>query len=145
MPSLKVSEIQASVRPAATYVASLLHAIAREEQAGRRPARLTEKGLATWSRFKGRLTSIDLAVLLFEDAAVVHPTPFQTGPPAVDEVSRLIIDDWLKEISKLGLESESTTYIAEQAQLLGLTKRLAKSELHVVKAHQKVFELPGTG
>ena len=32
-----------------------------------------------------------------------------------------------------------------QARLLGLPTRLSRSDLHVVKPHQKVLELPGTG
>jgi hypothetical protein len=32
-----------------------------------------------------------------------------------------------------------------QAQRLGVPSRLARSELHQVKPHQKVLELPGTG
>jgi hypothetical protein len=39
----------------------------------------------------------------------------------------------------------AAVYVEEQARLLGLRSRLARSELHVVKAHQRVLELPGTG
>ena len=149
MPSLYLGEVQASVLPAGKWTAALLHALAREEALGRRSQRLTEPGLATWARFKGRLTSTDLAALLFEDAAVIHPIPFD--PALLDEalvfreLSWLIVDKWLEAIPNLDLQTSSADYISEQAQLLGLQKRLARSELHVVKAHQKVLELPGTG
>jgi len=147
--SLDLSEVQASVLAPGRWAAALLHALAREEAAGRRPPRLTEPGLATWTRFRGRLTSTDLLALLFEDAAVIHPIPF--SPAALgealglQELSRLIVDGWLEAIPKLALQAPSPDYIFEQAQLLGLPRRLARSELHVVKAHQKVLELPGTG
>jgi hypothetical protein len=36
-------------------------------------------------------------------------------------------------------------YIAAQARLLELPTRIARSDLHVVKPHQKVLELPGKG
>jgi hypothetical protein len=39
----------------------------------------------------------------------------------------------------------STGCRSEQARLLGLPTRMARSDLHVVKPHQKVLELPGTG
>ena len=43
------------------------------------------------------------------------------------------------------LDTPGADYIGEQARLLGLPTRMARSELHVVKPHQKVLELPGTG
>ena len=58
-----------------TYAAALVEAIAREEIAGRRSARLTEPGQATWQRFRGRLGNGDLLRLLAEDGAVVHLSP----------------------------------------------------------------------
>ena len=42
-------------------------------------------------------------------------------------------------------QPEPAEYIAAQARLLGVPSRLARSDLHVVKPHHRVLELPGTG
>ena len=72
MPSLDISGLTSDQRPTGAWAAALLLALAREEAVGRRPQRLTEPRLATWTRFRGRLTSVDLVALLFEDAAVIN-------------------------------------------------------------------------
>jgi hypothetical protein len=149
MPSFDVSGLTDAQLPTGVWAASLLHAIARDEAAGRRRPALTEPKLDTWARFRGRLSSVDLVSLLFEDAAVLHRVPFD--PEAVggslrpDRLPETVTDEWLKAIGSLALESASADYILEQARLLGLPTRMARSDLHVVKAHQKVLELPGTG
>jgi hypothetical protein len=56
-----------------------------------------------------------------------------------------VAEGWLDAIAALDTHQSSADYIAAQARLLGLTTRMARSELHVVKPHQKVLELPGTG
>ncbi|MDX9722493.1 MAG: hypothetical protein RBU37_17235 [Myxococcota bacterium] len=235
-------------RNTAAWTASLLVALARDEVAGRRPARLTEPGLATWNRFRGRLSAPDFIDLLFEDAAVLHHIPFAlsklggtgqapnqqelggtgqapnqqklggtgqapnqqklggtgqapnqqklggtgqapnqqklggtgqapnqqklggtgqapnqqklggTGqaPNQQDQqeiaselrASRLpsaLCERWLEALPGLELRAKPEDYIAAQARLLGVPSRLARSELHVVKPHHKVLELPGTG
>src|SRR5205814_3027574 len=43
------------------------------------------------------------------------------------------------------LSEPGVEYVAEQARVLGIPTRMARSDLHVVKPHQKVLELPGTG
>ncbi len=129
--------------PDVIYAASLLHALARDEAAGRRPQRLLEPELATWARFKGRLTSRHLLRLLCEDAAVVHKIPFEGHK--LDDVPDELIDAWLSELPRLDLKAASADYIAAQAKLLGLPTRLGRSELHQMKPHQRVLELPGTG
>ena len=149
MPGLDVSRLAPDQRPTGIWAATLLHALARDEAAGRRPQRLTEPNLATWSRFRGRLTAGDLVALLFEDAAVLHRVPFD--PTVVDdhlEIDLLpngLANDWLHAISSLDLKTPGADYVGEQARLLGVATKLARSDLHVVKAHQKVLELPGTG
>lgn len=149
MSSLDVSGVASEQRPTATWAASLLHALARDEMAGRRPSRLTEPGLATWKRFRGRLTATDLVALVFEDAAVLHRVPFDaaaTGAPL--DLGRLpasVADGWLDAIARLDTRASSADYIAAQARLLGVPTRMARSELHMVKPHQRVLELPGTG
>ena len=144
-----VSDVAPDHQPTAAWAASLLHALARDEAAGRRPARLTESGLATWNRFRGRLGATDLLALLFEDAAVLHAVPFDAsalgGPLALDALPDDLTQGWLEAVANADLEAPGTKYIAAQASLLGLSTRLARSELHVVKSHQKVLELPGTG
>ncbi|HRG94677.1 MAG TPA: hypothetical protein PLR99_00420 [Polyangiaceae bacterium] len=152
MPRLDVSTLSAELRPTGTWAAALLHALARDEAAGRRPARLTEPRLDTWTRFRGRLTAPDLVALLFEDAAVIHPVPFDAeaihgalGPVRFGALPAPLADAWLAAIPAMDLTSASADYLAEQARLLGVPTRMARSDLHVVKPHQKVLELPGTG
>jgi hypothetical protein len=146
---LNISELTEHQRPTGVWAASLLHALARDEAAGRRRPRLTEPKLDTWARFRGRLTSVDLVCLLFEDAAVLHRVPFD--PEAVrgdlqpERLPEPVTDGWLKSVATLGLDTPGAEYVLDQARLLGLPTRMARSELHVVKQHQRVLELPGTG
>lgn len=149
MRSLNVAELTNEQRPTGIWAAALLHALARDEAAGRRPQRLTEPKFDTWSRFRGRLTSSDFVTLLFEDAAVIHRVPFDPstlgGPIQPERLPESAADSWMLTLGLLPLNEPSADYIAEQARLLGLPTRMARSELHVVKPHQKVLELPGTG
>lgn len=149
MPGFDVTGLAEAQRPTGVWAASLLHALARDEAAGRRRPRLTEPKLDTWTRFRGRLSSVDLVTLLFEDAAVLHRVPFD--PTAVggslrpERLPELVTDGWFEAIASLSLSTAGADYIIEQAKLLGLPTRMARSDLHVVKPHQKVLELPGTG
>lgn len=149
MAGLDVSHLEPHARRRGTWTAALLHSLARDEAAGRRPPRLTEPQLATWSRFRGRLSATDFVDLLFEDAAVLHRIPFAAA--VVDErlendrLSVGVASDWLQAVSSLDLKTPGTDYVGEQARLLGISTKLARSDLHVVKAHQRVLELPGTG
>lgn len=149
MQGFDVSKLTDLQRPAGIWAASLLHAIARDEAAGRRRPALTEPKLDTWTRFRGRLNSVDLISLLFEDAAVLHRMPFDPDalgePLRPDRLPESITDAWLQSIESLRLDTSGPEYILEQARLLGLPTKLARSDLHVVRAHQKVLELPGTG
>jgi hypothetical protein len=149
MTGFDVSPLTDDLRPTGIWAASLLHAIARDEAAGRRTQRLTEPKLDTWARFRGRLTSVDLISLLIEDAAVLHPIPFDVvaldASIRPDRIPETIADAWLKSISALTLDSAGADYVLEQARLLGVPTRMARSDLHIVKPHQKVLELPGTG
>jgi len=126
-----------------------VYALARDETAGRRPQRLTEPRLDTWSRFRGRLTSADFIALLFEDAAVIHPIPFDPsavgGPICTGDLPEATTDAWLRALSSLSLSGPGADYVAEQARFLSVPTRMARSDLQVVKPHQKVLELPGTG
>jgi len=149
VPNLDLSGVAEDQRPTALWAASLLRALARDEVAGRRPQRLTEPQFGTWSRFRGRLTSADLIALLFEDAAVLHRVPFDAaalgdviGPERLTETAA---DAWVRSLGSWPHDEASSDYVLEQARFLGLPTRLARSELHVVKPHQKVLELPGTG
>jgi hypothetical protein len=149
MPGFQVVGLTDDQRPTGTWAASLLRALARDEALGRRRQRLTEPRLDTWSRFRGRLTSVDLVALLFEDAAVIHSVPFDAcavgGPFDLSGFPEVVADAWLRGVGSISLVGPSAEYIGEQASLLGLPTRIARSDLHVVKAHQKVLELPGTG
>lgn len=147
--SLDISTLSLDQRPTGAWAAALLLAVAREEAVGRRPHRVTETGLATWGRFRGRLKAKDLLELIFEDAAVIHPVPFD--PARVDEQLQLqrLPDEapeaWLSALPSIDLNAPGAVYLVEQARLLGVSSKLARSDLHVVKAHQKVLELPSTG
>lgn len=149
MIGLDLTGLSNEQRPTGAWAAVLLHALARDEAAGRRAERLTEPHLSTWNRFRGRLTATDLLGLLFEDAAVLHPVPFDPaavgGPLRVDDLPDSVTQGWLDSLSMLDLKAEGAGYVEAQARLLGLPTRLARSDLHVVKPHQKVLELPGTG
>ncbi len=132
------------------YAGALLLAIARDEAAGRRSPRLTEPGQATWQRFRGRLGSADLLRLLAEDGAVVHPVPFAPGRVGLSLDALEALDDegverFLAELPGTDLRGPGPEYVEAQAGRLGVPTRLARSELHQVKPHQKVLELPGTG
>ncbi|MCG8417453.1 MAG: hypothetical protein MJE77_05855 [Proteobacteria bacterium] len=147
-----IADISQDSWPTAAWAACLVHALVRDEAAGRRPARLTEPGLATWNRFRGRLAVTDLLALLFEDAAVLHPVPFSAraigGPPGPGGLDRLpdsLVQTWLEAVPTLDLERPSAEYIAAVASALELPTRMARSDLHVVKPHQTVLELPGSG
>lgn len=149
MTAFDVSALSDSQRSTGLWAASLLHALARDEAAGRRRPRLTESKLDTWARFRGRLTSTDFVSLLFEDAAVLHRVPFDPNavgaPLRPERLPESITDGWIKSIESLALDTAGADYILEQAKLLGLPTRMARSDLHVVKSHQRVLELPGTG
>ena len=149
MPSLEVGSLDENLRPTGTWASALLHALAREEAAGRRRPALTEAKLDTWTRFRGRLSSVDLVSLLFEDAAVLHRLPFDPeavgGAMRPERLPEAVTDRWLKAIASLSHGMAGTDYIGEQARLLGLPTRMARSDLYVVKPHQKALELPGTG
>lgn len=149
MTSLDLSGLTTEQRPTGAWAAALLHALARDEAAGRRPERLTESKLATWTRFRGRLTSRDLVALVFEDAAVIHRIPFDAANISdqirLDRLPDGVADDWLGSLPSINLKSSGADYVGGQARLLGVPTKLARSDLHVVKAHQRVLELPGTG
>lgn len=152
MSGIDVRGMPAEVQDAARYMSATLHALAREEILGRRSRRLLEDDLATWQRFRGRLTETDLALLLLEDAAVTQPFAFDAagvlGASAV-HLSRLDparLRPWLHALPGLPLEQPGGDYLQEQARRLGLTTRLGRSDLHRgIRPHHKVLELPGTG
>lgn len=149
MGSLDVTELTNEQRSTGIWAASLIYAIARDEASGRRTPRLTEPKLDTWSRFRGRLTSTDLLALLFEDAAVLHRVPFDAsavgGPIDLEGLPESLTDAWLASIGSLSLAGPGSDYVVDQARFLGLPTRMARSELQVVRSHQRVLELPGTG
>ena len=133
--------------------ASLLHALAREEASGRQLPRVMEPGTPTWNRFRGRLKGRDLLDLLFEDAAVQHRIPFDPAhltalageEITLEQVPEALADQWLQGVQGLDLGADSQDYVQEMARFLGVPTRMARADLHVVKSHHKVLELPGTG
>jgi hypothetical protein len=148
MAVLELTGVSDDQRATGAWAAALLLALARDEAAGRRSERLTEPRLATWTRFRGRLGAADFVALLFEDAAVLHPQPSDAstlGGVRVEQLHEAIAEKWLAQLLGLDLKTPGPEYLAEQARLLGVPTKMARSDLHVVKPHQKVLELPGTG
>ena len=151
MLTVPLSRLESRLRPTATFGAAVLQALARDEVAGRRPKRITEPNLATWQRFRGRLGCAHLLQLLCEDAGVVQPVPFDSrtvlGPerPHLGHLPEDLVRDWLGELGSVDLKAPGPDYIMGQARLLGISSRMARAELHQMKAHQKALELPGTG
>lgn len=149
--ALDASVLGAAGHTHGAWTAALLLALARDERAGRRPERLTEPGLATWARLRGRLDTRDLLGLLFEDAAVIHPIPFDAAalgePLDPARLPEAVARNWVAALSAgpAELTADGAAYIAAQARRLGVATRLARSELHVVKPHHRVLELPGSG
>ena len=147
---LQLPALAPDVAVAATYVAAMIHALAREEQHGRRPRRLLEPDHATWNRFRGRMGARDLFELVLEDAAVTQAEPFHAAaileaPEALDAVPEALIADLLAAAPKLTLDASSSDYIDGQATLLGITARPALGDLRRIQPHDRVLELPGTG
>jgi hypothetical protein len=150
MAALPIRDIGAEHAPAAAYGAAVLHALAREEQAERRPRRLLEPDQATWARFRGRLGARDFLELLLEDAAVTQPHPFHAAtvlpaPAALGSLPHDLVAGWIAALPTLDLAAPSADYIATQAKQLGVTVRGAKADLHRVKPHHKILEAPGSG
>jgi len=149
--TLPVSGVPPALRPTAAYAAAVLHALAREEARGRRtPRRVTEPGLATWRQFRGRLEAVDLLCLALEDAAVVQPVPYDAalvldGQPGLERLPEDLVRGWFDALPSLSLDAPGLDYVTAQARLLGIPSRLGRADLHRVKPHQKVLELPGTG
>ena len=148
---LPIDDIAPRHRPAALYATALLVALARDEHRGRRPKRLLDPQRLTWQRFRGALPNTALATLLFEDAAVTQPVPFD--PTATQLPAELLpgalpddaVTAWLDALTALALDAPSDDYILAQARALGLPTRLARTAIHKPKPHYKVLELPGTG
>jgi hypothetical protein len=135
---------------ATAFAAATLLALAREEHAGRRQPRLTETGMATWNRFRGRLGPRALLELLLEDAAVRQPFPFDVAralgaQDALSTVPDATVSGWFVELGRVDLGAPAPDYIAAQAKTLGVSTRGAKGDLHRVKPFHKVLELPGSG
>lgn len=152
MSSLDTSSVPDDLTRAGRYAAAALHALAREEAAGRRKERLLEPELATWRQFRGRMDNRDLLALLLEDACVTQPFAFDARRLLAEHAGRMFkltdaqLGSWLAELPSLDLDEASGDYVRSQAEQLGVTSRLARSDLHRgVQAHHKVLELPGTG
>jgi hypothetical protein len=134
-------------RHALVYAQAMVRALLREEAHDRRPKRLLEADRATWAQFRGRLTDTALVEILLEDAAIAQPIPFDAsrllgGDRPVQHIPVGQVHAWLEAPAIDGSPAE---YIAAQAKLLGLPTRLGRSDLPVVKSHQRVLEIPGTG
>lgn len=148
--TLPSSSPSASAPDATAYAATTLLALAREEHAGRRQPRLTEPGMATWNRFRGRLGPRALLELLLEDAAVRQPFPFDVAralgaADALASVDDATVAGWLEELSRVNVTAPGPDYVAAQAKTLAVPTRGAKAELHRVKPFHKILELPGSG
>lgn len=150
MPDLPIQALDSTAQDAGRWASAVLASLAREEQLERRPRRLLEPDQATWRRFRGRLGDAALLELLAEDAAVVAPVPFDARTVLGAEAGRLsrlrgdIVAGWFAALAGSS-PTDTTPYVREQAQRLGVTTRFAPSGLHQIKPHHRVLELPGTG
>jgi hypothetical protein len=146
---LSDSDVSAVHQTTLGWARAVLLGLARDEAAGRRTPRLTEPDHATWKRLRGRLGARDFIALLLEDAAVGFPIPFDARAVGdeidLDRLPDATAADLLQAASAADGKTPASVYILEQARALGVATRLARSDLHVPKAHQKVLELPGTG
>ncbi len=152
MTGLSLAHISPDLTPVARFAASAVHALAREEAAGRKPRRLLEPDFAAWRQFCGRMDMTDFLVLMLEDAAVTQPFAFSAPQIMGSEghrVSRLPevrIEAWLESLPDMELQAGPIDYITDQARRLELPTRLGRSDLHRgLRPHHKVLELPGTG
>lgn len=149
MPDLPLDSLSSSQVHAGRWASAVACALAREEQLDRRPRRLLEPGHATWQRFRGRLGWRHLLMLQAEDAAAVRPVPFDgpriLGPFAaqLDGLPDTLVERWLGALTSP--VADGPAYVIEQAKRLGLPTRMARADLHKVKPHHRVLELPGTG
>lgn len=149
MSSVDASSVVSEQRLTTAGAASLFYALACDETAGQRPARLTEPALATWECFLGRLTATDLVALAFEAAAVLHRLPFDTAaigaPLDRARLPACLAEGWLDAVARLQTGESCADYVAAQVPRLGLPTRMTLSELHVVAPRQNVLELPDAG
>jgi hypothetical protein len=150
VPELPLEGLSQAQVHAGRWAAAAACALAREEQLDRRPRRLLEPGHATWQRFRGRLGWRHLLLLQADDAAAVRPVPFdairvlpKAAADALDELPDALVHRWLGALEAPVVDGPA--YLQEQAKRLGLPTRMARSELHKVKPHHRVLELPGTG
>jgi hypothetical protein len=148
--TLPTADVNGAPPETIAYAAATLLALAREEREGRRQPRLTEAGMATWNRFRGRLGARALLELLLEDAAVRQPFPFDVAralgsADALATVPDPVVAAWVDELARVDLATPAPEYVAAQAKTLGVSTRGAKAELHRVKPFHKILELPGSG
>ncbi|NUN14538.1 MAG: hypothetical protein HUU55_12990 [Myxococcales bacterium] len=153
LPPLESSSSESKLlvdKVVAQWLGLIVTTLARAESAGRKPRRLTEPGHTTWHQFRGRLEYADFLALLFEDAAVIHPIPFDpvaTGVPVSwSSVPEGFAAAWVEFISNVVIETDgSDRFIVIAVRALGLPTGLAGSRLPTVLPHHRVLELPGTG
>lgn len=151
MSELSLKTVSPDMLPAARFASTALHALAREEAAGRRSRRLLQAGQATWRQFRGRMDAVDFLELLLEDAAVTQPFGFDAplilaGAASVGRLPASRVQGWIDDLAGLDLSMPAGDYILHQARQLDLETRLARSDLQRgIQAHHKVLELPGTG
>jgi hypothetical protein len=152
MSNLDPKSVRPDLRPAALFATAALHALAREEALDRRPKRLLEPGLATWSQFRGRMNQRDLLLLLLEDGAVTQPFAFDAAAllgvqaAGLERLAPEQVAGWIEALPGMDLKLPAQDYLTEQARRLALVTRLARSDLHRgIRPHHHVLELPGTG
>lgn len=120
MLALPLNGLPVAHKPTAAYAAAILHALARDEHAGRRPRRLTEEGLATWERFRHLLGPVHLLELLAEDAAVAHRVPFDAEAlvdgPGLRDLDEDLVGLWLEALPELDLAADGVAYVQAQAR-----------------------------
>jgi hypothetical protein len=149
MSVFDLSLLSREQRPTGLWTLALLHAIAREEVRGRRPPRLLAPVPFMWSPFRSRLEPADFVSLLFEDAAVTNPIPFDpyaVGPElALPCLPDTVLEAWVLRMGSIPHGAPGADYLSEQASRLGLPTGLARLELAPAPPSRTILELPGSG
>lgn len=112
-----------------------------------RPARLTQAGHEKWVRFRRKLGWRHFIRLLHDDLADAFPEPFDVTRWEVDGIVALSEDEaeaLVQECSQAP-GSDTTAFLKDRAQAMGLAHGGALSDVPKVQARHKVLELSGSG
>lgn len=132
-----------------TPLAWTLRAIARLERAGDvRGARLTEPGLARWSRVARKSGLVELIGLLHEDLAGAFPIPFDLSAWAEDPLAGLdgaAAEALIRAAVEEPAGQSGAAFLRAACRAMGLPAGGDPGSLPKIQPHQRAVELPGGG